>query len=189
MKKAFVIGFLGLLISIPVFAETPSKKVVVEKSSFAKSFFMISGNANASSSAVHKGEGDAQYLIVPNGKLEVNFIGVTQDKDPGQSVEYSIGVEWGNVEIQVDSTLRGMTVSYERQVYFYDTHTKVILAVPSEHDKNLWKIKAERFYAQYLLAFWEKKHQIAQSDKDAFDKEKALREALKKGPVYVLPNN
>lgn len=177
-------------------AVSAADKIIVEKSPFGEAFFMVyssrGGLGGGLDVARSVGESDANELNVsaPDGELYLGFSKIVLDAEmfkpkPGN---YWFTVKWNQVEISVDPSSKGMTVSYERSGT-YGNPEKVVLIVPSEFDKKLWLIKAGRFYSQYAVAFWEKKFTIEMARKKVRDEADALAEALRQGAIQVYPRD
>ena len=194
-KVVWLLAFFGVF-TYGV-AASAAEKIVVEKSPFGEAFFVIRGHAGGLVGGLDvarkKGEEDANdfHISPPNGELQLGFSKIVLDTETMESKlrSYWLTAKWSKVEISVDPSSKGMTISYERLSDVYRYLEKVVLTVPSELDKKLWFIKAERFYAQYTAAFWEKKFTLEMARKKAKDEETVLIEALQQGPIQVYPRD
>ena len=198
MKKLAGLFTLFILIAygMPVNAEEKVEFTfnLIYKSPFAKAYFTIENNGKdfdggGIEAAKKKGEHDATYGFIntPEGKLIVTFVKIVHDSTVMNRILQSLSIDWKNVEFVIDENDKGMSLTY---VHGTDKNVeKVTLTVPSNIDRELWLIQAERIHAEYAAAYWKKRYEIGMARKNAGNEEIELIKTLKEGAIKVFPKD
>lgn len=174
-----VISALSLS-TLPAYGQEKLLPVSVDRSPFYEAGLRISGGRD--DDEIQK---DARRYDKPPGTLMVEFFQIAKDRDRDNKPIQFLYIAWEDVTIGVDTSQKGMTISYTRHPYIYRLD-KLVLTVPSEADQKLWTDIAELRMRTYRDRFFTIKEVFERQKRKAEEREKAVAEALKE-PRVVYP--
>lgn len=160
-------------------AQQRGNQVVIEKSPFESAYLWVTRGNDDEIMA------DTYFEKTPPGYLTVTFIKIMKDKMDGKPFLFE-KVRWEQIEIKVDPTEKGMSLSYTREGGPAFPPKEVVLHVPTEQDKIVWINTAGIKLIRYQNRFYEVRAHLKEVARREAEKEKALEEKLKE-PVIVYP--
>ena len=173
---------LGLLFLLALPLSAFGQEIVIDKSPFGSASFSMLGNP---------------VLDAGNGKepreLEVWFSMVIKDIDAMAALQNDpedgrgfVIVPWSALTIIVDAAEKGMSISYQRQLYIHRPR-RVVLTVPSEQDKVVWVEAVRKKSLEYLDAYTKERDRILKEREAAEKTKQGKHDNLRRGPILVYP--
>lgn len=165
----------------------------VDRSPFAKAFFMIYADASSTGDPASAGARDVQRgYTTPPGVLQVCFTALVKDPIARYAEDLEFGwscTDWKNLAMEITPG-KGMTLSYNRWGQS-DSIKGAVLTVPSAKDGGVWYERAKKFSLAYKAAF-EKELVLRQEREGQMRREEEKRrttlDLLRKQPIVVYPD-